>query len=199
MVSFPSIGLIERRELALPQNTRRDHIPRTAFSFIPLNIPMPFFLQKNPHTAPSVYLACMYGHTLFLRLQIGQVFMFGVRNSCLVVIFLTASSMLPGRQVISLLHRSFSLVQTPVLAQILSMARALALFFFSDCMILLLNHSLWRNLVSEIFSTFNHDNLNILLGWVLILYLMIELKMQGFFFFWNKEQSIVVFELCRLK
>lgn len=49
-------------------------------------------------------------------------------------------------------------------------------FLFSDCMILLLNHLLWRNLVPEIFSTFNHDNLNILVSWVLILYMMIKLK-----------------------
>lgn len=85
-------------------------IPRTALSFIQLKDAF-LHLKEPPHSSKcrfSVYV--WYGHKLFLRLQIGQVFIFGVRNSCLVVIFPTADRMLPGRQVIGLLHSFFSLV-----------------------------------------------------------------------------------------
>lgn len=64
MVSFPSIGLIERRELALPQNTRWDHIPRTAFSFIQLKdafLP----LEEPTHSSKCIFSVYVWPYVVF--------------------------------------------------------------------------------------------------------------------------------------
>lgn len=64
MVSFPSIGLIERRELALPQNTRWDRIPRTAFSFIPLKdafLP----LEEPTHSSKCIFSVYVWPYVVF--------------------------------------------------------------------------------------------------------------------------------------